>query len=383
MVKKKDDEITSKLQTKRIPFEQLLERLEERRRLSSYGEDRPGLTNARQPEQPPSGPGGSNYNHRSIKSGLYGKDNLAYWMFEPANPSPESVPLVVFLHGGGGGSPSRFSAWFDHLVKKGNIVVYPVYQGSMNPWQKPWDWTPPTKILTNVITAVTDAIKRLRSQHHVRADLDRCAIVGTSLGGTLAAQLASVAAKNGLPYPKAIMPIVPAHGLWGRPLPAVDLSTIPSSTMMLVVVCADDKNAGDLEGHEIFCRTPQIPAKNKNFVVMVSDYHGTPPLVANHNSPGASNLTASMRERDLKPANAMHYYGYWRLLDALTDAAFYQKNREYALGNTPEQRFMGMWSDGVPIKQLKVITDPRMFPPLRFQKRRLWPYRGQRTWRSE
>ena len=231
MVKKKDDEVTSKLQTKRIPFEQLLERLEERRRLSSYGEDRPGLTNARQPEQPTSGPGGSSYSHRSIKSGLYGKDNLAYWMFEPASPSPapESVPLVVFLHGGGGGSPSRFSAWFDHVVKRGNIVIYPVYQGSMNPWQKPWDWTPPTKILQNVITAVRDAIKRLQSQQHVRPDLDRCAIVGTSLGGTLAAQLASVAAKNGLPCAKAIMPMVPAPGLWGRPLPASRVHVTPPS----------------------------------------------------------------------------------------------------------------------------------------------------------
>jgi alpha/beta hydrolase fold len=381
MVKKKDDEVAPRLQTKRIPFEQLLERLEERRRLSSYGEDRPGLTNAQQPEQPKSGPGGSHYDHRSIKSNLYGKGNLAYWMFEPADPFPQSsAPLMVFLHGGGGGSPSRFSAWFDHLVKRGNIVIYPVYQGSMNPWQRPWDWTPPTQILHNVITSVKDAIKRLRSQPHVRPDLDRFAILGTSLGGTLAAQLAAVAAKNSLPDPKAIMPIVPAQGLWGRPLPAVDLSAIPASTMMLVVVCEADKNAGDLKGREIFCRTFQIPAKNKNFVVMVSDYHGTPPLVANHNSAGAANLTSSsVREKDLRPANAMHYYGYWKLLDALTDAAFYQKNREYAFGNTPEQRFMGRWSDGVAVKQPKVITDPAMIPPMRFQKR-LWLYRGQRNW---
>ena len=40
------------------------------------------------------------------------------------------------------------------------------------------------------------------------------------------------------------------------------------------------------------------------------------------------------------------------------DAAFYNKNREYALGNTPQQRFMGVWSDGVPVKELKVISKP-------------------------
>jgi hypothetical protein len=33
-------------------------------------------------------------------------------------------------------------------------------------------------------------------------------------------------------------------------------------------------------------------------------------------------------------ANALDYYGLWKLLDALCDAAFYGKHRQYALGNT-------------------------------------------------
>jgi len=40
------------------------------------------------------------------------------------------------------------------------------------------------------------------------------------------------------------------------------------------------------------------------------------------------------------------------------DAAFYGKNRRYALGNTPQQRFMSRWSDGVPIKELQVLDKP-------------------------
>jgi hypothetical protein len=31
---------------------------------------------------------------------------------------------------------------------------------------------------------------------------------------------------------------------------------------------------------------------------------------------------------------------------------------EYALGNTPEQRFMGVWSDGVPVMEAVVTDDP-------------------------
>jgi hypothetical protein len=56
--------------------------------------------------------------------------------------------------------------------------------------------------------------------------------------------------------------------------------------------------------------------------------------------------------------NALDFYGTWKLFDGLTDAAFYGQNRNSALGNTPEQRFMGVWSDGVPVKELKVTTQP-------------------------
>jgi hypothetical protein len=56
--------------------------------------------------------------------------------------------------------------------------------------------------------------------------------------------------------------------------------------------------------------------------------------------------------------DALDFYGTWKLLDGLTDAAFYGRNRNYALGNTPEQRFMGTWSDGVAVKELMVIDHP-------------------------
>jgi hypothetical protein len=56
--------------------------------------------------------------------------------------------------------------------------------------------------------------------------------------------------------------------------------------------------------------------------------------------------------------NALDYYGTWKLFDGLIDAAFTGKNRQYALGNTPQQRFMGVWSDGVPVKELRVTDKP-------------------------
>ncbi|GIX45853.1 MAG: hypothetical protein KatS3mg131_0064 [Candidatus Tectimicrobiota bacterium] len=353
-----------------LPVEQLLRGVQERLQRARYGEDRPGRTAARPPQQPPSGPGGADYGHRQVQSHRFGEGDQAYWLFEPQAPRPPIAPLVIFLHGWGGVCPVGMSAWIDHLVRRGNLVLFPVYQSSLR--------TPATTMLSNTLAAVKAALQRLQSGVHVRPDLERVAAVGHSLGGALAAQVAAMAPRLGLPAPKALMPVAPGRGLWAlnRSLPPVDLRTIPTTTLLLVVVCEEDKNAGDYEGKVIFTQTPQIPLENKNFVVVRSDDHGTPPLVANHRSPTAvhpaygalstwtetdekwAQVVKQVLGEGLPTANALHYYGYWKLFDALMEAAFAQRHREYALGNTPQQRFMGRWSDGVPVRELLVITCP-------------------------
>ncbi len=56
--------------------------------------------------------------------------------------------------------------------------------------------------------------------------------------------------------------------------------------------------------------------------------------------------------------DALDFYGFRKLFDALADAAFYGRNRAYALGNTPQQRYMGAWSDGRPVKELVILDRP-------------------------
>ncbi len=58
--------------------------------------------------------------------------------------------------------------------------------------------------------------------------------------------------------------------------------------------------------------------------------------------------------------DALDWYGTWKLFDGLTDAAFYNRNRQYALGATPEQTGMGQWSDGTPVKPIKVLKQPAL-----------------------
>ncbi len=327
------------------------------------GMDRPGETSARPPEQPGSGPGGKQYAHLRVLSRSRGSGATAYWIFEPVAPSPHTAPVIVFLHGWGGTNPVLHGAWIDHLVMRGNVVVFPVYQTSVQSETK--------QALKNTMLAIRDAYRYMNTYKYVRYDWDRYAIIGHSAGGVLAAQLAALATQAQLPLPRAVMAIHPSRGQDIRhPLPRISLRSISSLTLLLIAVGQDDQTAGDREGRALFLQTPQIPAVNKNFVMVISDFHGTPPLVANHIAPvaprrGAALLLAQQETSSPQSitdllrlkgnrVDALHYYGYWKLADALCDAAFSGRNREYVLGNTSQLRFMGMWSDGTPVNELEV-----------------------------
>ncbi len=214
-------------------------------------------------------------------------------------------------------------------------------------------------------------------------ELEHVALVGHSMGGVVSANMAALAPAVGLPPARAVMCVEPGN-TWGLPKFAAatleDLSKMPSDTLLLCMVGDRDKVAGDTDGKRIFHETSQIPAANKNYVILVSDDHGQPPLRADHLAPVAFNKqyqtsnylhattpmsappAGQLGNNDVPakpdPAKALAYYGLWKLFDALCDAAFYGTNRDYALGNTPEQRFMGRWSDGTPVKELKVLTVP-------------------------
>ena len=192
-----------------------------------------------------------------------------------------------------------------------------------------------------------DAIEKLQNGRHVTPDLDKFAITGYSLGGGLTANMAALALDEGLPFPRAIMPVQPAI-MSERYEERANFSNIPADTLMLVIVGENDNAAGNESGKIIFNNATQIPLSNKDFVIQVTDTYGEPDIIANHLAPVCFPFFSTV--------DAMDYYSTWKLFDALTDYAFYGINKEYCLGNTPGQRFMGLWSDGIPVNEL-IVTD--------------------------
>ncbi len=302
---------------------------------TKYGMDEPPTP----PQQPSDGPGGSNYSYAGVRQTRHGFGIRQFWIFEPSDPTPATAPLIVFNHGWSAFYPFYYKEWIVHLVKNGNIVVFPRYQ-----------LTPliGTRTATqNAIHAVQQAITILQKGNHVTPDLDKFAIVGHSLGGGITAEMAASAAREGIPQPKAIMPVQPFVRLDTM---MEDFHEIPASALLLVIVGENDTIVGNYSGKTIFTTADQIPLNQKDYIIQRTDRHGKPALVADHGAPLCIPKSSSV--------NAMDYYSTWKLFDALTDYAFYGLNQEYCLGNTPEQRFMGCWSDGIPVLELVVTDSP-------------------------
>ena len=315
-----------------------------------------------QPPQPETGPGGKDYPHAELVAHSYGEGDQEFWLFEPANPVPKSAPVIIFNHGWGAMNPNPYGAWIKHLVQRGNIVIYPVYQASRLTRMK--------EFLPNAIGAVKAAFSELEKPGHVAPELDHVAIVGHSMGAEMTPYIAALAAAEGLPVPSALCCVQPGGNadpeVPDNEMPRPDLSKIPATTLALVIVGDQDHIAGDGKAKLIYGGLKQIPAERKSYITLISDDHGMPALVGNHFAPVAmenivpqQEKTGPIRElasKRMQPhsASALDYFGIWKLFDGLTDAAFYGKNGKYALGNTAEQKYMGKWSDGTPVKELKV-----------------------------
>lgn len=310
------------------------------------------------PAQPAHGPGGADYTHTRVVAREVRRGAQGWWLFTPAEPKPASAPVVVFCHGWGALDPDNYRSWIDHIVRRGNIVIWPNYQSSL--------LTPGGDFLPNAIAGIRAALADLqRGTAGIRPNLNRVAIVGHSAGGVLTAEIAAAAARNGLPVFRAVMPVEPGDGSQDArkhvAVPHTDLAPMPASTKLLVVVGADDHRAYESLGLSFYADTVRVAPANKNVIELESDAHGSPPLLANHAAPGAS-LDARPPRRALfhefehaGMVDALDWYGTWKLFDALSDCAFDNRECAAALGGGPAQTYMGTWSDGVLVKPMRVL----------------------------
>jgi hypothetical protein len=315
-----------------------------------------------QPAQPATGPGGAALSYGGILAQHFGPqpdgaaEPTGYWLFEPTRPRAPTtsgpLPFVLFLHGFDLVDPESYHVWIDHLVRRGAIVIYPDYQAANLPFNHLTVAAVDRSAPPMIAAAVRDALTQLAAPGHAPPDLSKLVVVGHSLGATLGADFAGRAAP-GLPVPAALLLMMP-----GCP-PSCDLShlaRIPATTRVLVLVGSQDDVAGEDAAKRIWDELGQIPADHKDFIRLQSDDHGQPPLPADHFvSLTTQVVLAGTAFGDL---NGFDWYGTWKWLDALMSCSFAGQDCQVALDNTPEQRFMGAWSDGVPVAEPQITDEP-------------------------
>lgn len=305
------------------------------------------------PSQPMNGPGGMDYMHGSVIqnnfTSLFTGDG--YWLFEPDQPKPDSADVVIFNHGWGVYNPGPYGQWIEHLVRKGNIVIFPKYQQN--------DGTFFATYTPNAATGIIDAFDELNANvNRVKPRMNHIAMIGHSFGGVITANLAIEYNSYGVPKPKCFMLCEPGPGTSSGHLPTY--SDMDTDYKTLIIVGDDDIIVGNSFGKMIFDST-NIPTSQKNYIIQYADSPPTieathnEPLAANNNYDGGTIATVITAAYVASKEDAVDYYCYWKLADALLSCAFYGTDCEYGFGDTPEQRFMGNWSDGSPITELEVF----------------------------
>ena len=131
---------------------------------------------------------------------------------------------------------------------------------------------------------------------------------------------------------------------------------------LLAMVSVNDHVVGEKLGRLIF-ETATATAQ-RNLIIQYPDAYGDPAIGAGHNESYAldADFDAGIHNLSYRRAigvaklDAIDYYGYWKLLDALMDCVRQGENCEVAFGNTEAQRNMGCWSDGKKVRELEVVV---------------------------
>jgi len=228
-------------------------------------------------------------------------------------------------------------------------VLYPDYQPLEAPLlvECPMVCSEDTKpTLPHALAAIRAGLAELRTGEHVPVDLTKVGATGHSWGGMLTAKYTAIAQAEDLPIPSAIMPAMPGCVCDF----AGEVGTIPATTRVIMLVGRQDVLVRDQFARIMWSAIDQVPFDQRDFVRLTADDHGEPPLVADHGTPAT--------DGNWGPLDTYDWYGTWKFFDALLACSFDEVGCDTALGNSPEQRFMGIWSDGVPVVEPEITNDP-------------------------
>ncbi|MET3131528.1 dienelactone hydrolase [Oxalobacteraceae bacterium GrIS 1.11] len=294
--------------------------------------------------------------HQGVDVFAVGAGPERAYVFTPAQPSPQGAPLVFFHHGWLGMNPLNFGGLIDLLVRRGAVVVYPVYQDG--------DHTSPQAVTKLAQDADLAALRALRSRYPGMADEGKTMYIGYSMGAAISLNLALAPAL--LPAPRALLLMAPgdayhvAHGADGKSIYG-DVESLPASLPTVLVSGLADTSIGVPTARKLAARLCHL--QHRNLILFPSDTDGERTIVAGHGSPGAPDQRynfpyprtpladgAHIAPRsDFEPSgslNLLDFYGYWRLATRLLDYVDGQALPADIFGASEANGYLGKWPSG-------------------------------------
>lgn len=302
------------------------------------------------------------YAHDSIRIQDFADTPEGYWIYSPESPRPAEAPVIVFMHGYGGYNPMIYGQWIEHLVRQGNVVIYPRYQRNLY-------FPRPNAFAPNATIGISNALEVLSTQQEIEIDTSLMAYVGHSYGGVISADIAINYTAYGVPKPAAVMMVSPGTSfLTGGRLKSY--KEMPADVKLVILTSEHDEVVGDEFAWKVFNESVQV--KDRILLNQLPDKHGSPAIEASHNQAysvdlkfdsGVRNYTASRALR-ITQTDAVDYFAYWRTFDALLSCLRSGNHCNLALGGGEDQRFMGAWSDGKEVRRLEVTLPPPVRPQI-------------------
>lgn len=296
--------------------------------------------------------------HQAVGVFTVGTGAERAYVFLPQQPTPRGAPLVLFHHGWLGMNPKNFGALIDHLVRRGAVVIYPVYQDGAR--------TPPQAITAQAARADAAALRELQRRYPGLVDPDRTLYFGFSMGASIALNLAIDPVHHGVPAPRALLLAAPgdAHHVARGQLAATiidPLERLSSHVPVVLVSGQSDRQIGVPTARQIASRLCHLPAERRALLWLPGDSEHGVRIRAGHGSPGAPDsrydfpdshaavpgqIPARAVFEESASLNNLDFYGYWRLTTRLLDWVAGGEYPSELFRDSAENRYLGRWPSG-------------------------------------
>jgi len=314
----------------------------------------------------------------NISKYLLPDNNNQSWytfLYLPRVKSSQQVPLVIYAHGYTGTNPADYENSLYQLASRGSAVIFVQYVTEVQlsgALAEPADtnFTRSNAMYIRYLMewdGILQAVSFLQGTSssdqttQIQAVLDPSAldtgyiqVIGHSVGGGMVPYLASKIVEHGWATQQLLLDLETPWFAAQQPDTGYNLSLLPASTIVNIAGSQDDHLASPCIGMGLFEQFHRVlPSDNLAYLLVPSDYHGYPRLIATHYL-----VTSTLDD-------TLTRWGYMKRVDAMAGylVALANNNSDlsmlsYFQGGGPLMLSQGNWSDGTSVHPLRYSQDP-------------------------